>query len=122
MIGMTWQDSIKKERFQGPKQQGADFTPDKFDLSLHFKSIDQHLDSAKGVIEDFMKEVKVGEPLRETKMRELKMALSYLELMKKEIDEADEKLMESAKYSERQDSDYMHLYGAKFRKPLDRGD
>ena len=119
---MSWQDRIRKEQFQGPKQQGADFTPDKFDLGLHFKSIDQFIDSAKGAIEDFMKEVKVGEPLRETKRRELKMALSYLELMKKEIDKADEMLMESAKYSEREDSKYMHLYGAKFRKPLDRDD
>tara|TARA_R100000388_G_scaffold32845_2_gene25613 strand:+ start:395 stop:763 length:369 start_codon:yes stop_codon:yes gene_type:complete len=114
---MSWKDSIKKEKFQGPKRQGADFIPDKFGLTLNFKSINRRLDLTKGVIEDFMKEVKVGEPLKENEMNDLQMALSYIDLAKETIDELDEQFMESAKYSERRDSDDVYLYGAKFRNP-----
>ena len=122
MSDMSWQDSIRKEKFQGPKREGANFKPDRFGLALNFKSINRRLDLTKGVIEDFMKEVKVGEPLKEDEMNDLQMSLSYIELAKKTIDEVDAKLMEYAKYSERRDSDDVYLYGAKFREPLDRGD
>ena len=117
---MSWKDSIKKEKFQGPKRQYADFTPSKFDLGLRLKSIDYLLNKSKEALENFMEGL--GDEVDESTMVQLRIALKHIESIENEIDDVDAEMMESAKYSQRTDSDRIHIKGAKFRKPLDRDD
>ena len=110
---MGWKDSIKKEKFQGPKRQYADFTPSKFDLGLRLKSIDYLLNKSKEALENFMEGL--GDEVDESTMVQLRIALKHIDSIENEIDNVDAQMMESEKYSQRTDSDDMHLYGAKFR-------
>ena len=117
---MSWRDEIKKEKFQGPKQQYADVRPSKFDLGLRLKSIDYLVNRTKEALENFMKGL--GDEVDESKMVQLRIALKHIDSIESEIDDVDAEMMESAKYSQRTDSDRIHIKGAKFRKPLDRDD
>ncbi len=109
MIDMSWQDSIRKEKFQGPKREGADFTPSKFDLGLGFKQINYNIDNIMETVERAMDaDAQVVKSM-------LKSIRRYAEEAKRAIDEVDEKMLESAKYSKRRDSDYVHIEGAKYR-------
>ena len=114
---MSWRDEIKKEKFQGPKRQGADYTPSSFQLGLKFKAVNYVVNNIEKRIDSLMDELKVGEPVNQLHISRLETILGSVDLMKEKIEEVDEMLLESAKYSQRIDSDTMYLEGAKYRNP-----
>ena len=103
---MSWKKEIKKAKFQGPPKQYAEFEATQKQLGLALKAIHRYVKTGMELLE----KVEVVDdnrlPIRQT--------MSMLDLAIEEIDKIDEKMLERAKYVERDDEEYMQYAGAKF--------
>ena len=103
---MSWKEEIKKEKYQGPQQEGGRF--------VHLHSELMKMNQLIGFLEK--------ESANPSEINE-KMIQHYAKALRKIIDSLDKQLIEVAKYGgssanlsvDRQDSQYLSNYGAKFR-------
>ena len=105
-ITMSWKEEIKKEKYQGPQQEGGRF------VLLHSELM--KMNQIIGFLE--------RDSANPSKLNE-KMIQYHANDLRKIIDALDKQLIEIAKYGgssinipvDRQDSKYISNYGAKYR-------
>ena len=103
---MSWKDEIKKEKYQGPQQEGGRF------VGLH-----RHLMKMERVVGFLEQEINDSDEISKV------MIEQHVKELRKSIDTLDKELIEVAKYGgssanlsvDRQDSKNISNYGAKYR-------
>ena len=129
---MSWKEEVKKEKFQGPPREYAKFQADEMYLGMSLRGIHRHatstmkyLDKLDSEVVEFFKDAKniTSSEVKGRVTPNLKLAKGMLELVLKEIDDIDEKMLERAKYvgrkkqtyqfDERFDEDDLDYEGAK---------
>ena len=103
---MSWENELKKAKFQGPPQQHAKFEADEMQLGMALRNIHRYV--KKGM--ELLEKVEVVDdnrlPIRQT--------MGILGLAIEEIEMIDEKMLERAKYVGRLDEEYIDYAGAKY--------
>jgi len=118
---MSWENELKKAKFQGPEREHARFQADEMNLGLAIQAIHNFVKSAKESLDKATSDVtKVNFMV----MSDLDQTKGSLNLAMEEIDKIDEEMLERAKYvgrkkqtykfDERIDEDNLGYAGAKF--------
>mgnify|MGYP003135198181 CR=1 FL=1 len=103
---MSWENELKKAEFQGPPKQYAKFEAEQKSLGLALKVIHRY-------VKEGMKRLEKVEVVDDNHLP-IRQAMGMLDLALEEIDKIDEKMLERAKYVDREDERYIDYAGAKF--------
>lgn len=103
---MSWENKLKKARFRGPPKEYAKWEAEQKQLGLALKVIHRY-------VKEGMKRLEKVEVVDDNHLP-LRQAMGMLDLAIEEIDKIDEKMLERAKYVERDDERYIDYAGAKF--------
>ena len=103
---MSWENELKKEKYQGPPKQYAEFEATQKQLGFALKAIHRYVKAGMEFLEKM-------EAVDDNRLL-IRQTMGMLDLAMEEIDRIDEKMLESAKYVEREDEEYLDYAGAKF--------
>ena len=128
VIEMSWENELKKAKFQGPQREHARFQADEMYLGMALREIHSYVKKGMEFLEKAKSEYADGNQdiMRQNFLME--QARNELEYAMEEIDKIDEEMLERAKYvgrkkqtykfDERIDEDDLDYEGAKY--PRDR--
>ena len=103
---MSWENELKKAKFQGPPKPHAKFEGDEMQLGMALRNIHRYVKTGMKYLEKVEVVDDTSLPIRQTR--------GLLDLAIEEIDRIDKKMLERAKYVERVDEQYIDYAGAKY--------